>query len=189
MKQLLSHLLNTIHQDFVISIISDEILIQENKKDAKCTKVILKSKKKQIFAFSLDNDLTNKCKVFPFFNQETALITKVNDSIIFYLDKGKIFILLIELKSNNLGDYKKQLEAGKVFVHFILGILNNAFAKNYVLDEENIKCLVFSLRKTERKQGSRRTSIVYEKINGLNIAEFGCNEKHYIEKFISKGKY
>jgi len=187
MKQLLSHLSNTIHKDFVISLISNELEIKED--DSECHSVILKTKRKNIFAFSLDRNLDNCCKMFPFFNQEVKNINKVNDGIIFYIDNKEIYILLCELKSNTLNDYKRQLQAGKVFVYFLLGILNNVFKNTYSIKEENIKCLVFSLRKTIRKQGSKRKKIEYELINGLNIAELQCNEEHYIEKFISKGKY
>jgi hypothetical protein len=55
--------------------------------------------------------------MFPFFNQSLGNITKANDGIIFYKNGNDIFVLLIELKSNNLGDYKKQLQAGKNFVN------------------------------------------------------------------------
>jgi len=122
--------------------------------------------------------------MFPYFNQTTPLVNKVNDGIVFYLNDNKINILLIELKTNNLGEYKKQLQAGKNFVFYLLGVLNNSFSKNYIVSEKNIKCLVFSLRKTVRKQGTKRTTISYENINGLNIAEMQCNDNHIIEKFI-----
>ncbi len=49
---------------------------------------------------------------------------------------------------------------------------------------KNIKCLVFSLRKTARKYGTKRINIDYENINGLNMAEFHCNDSHIIEKFL-----
>ena len=184
MKQFLSNISNTIHQDFVIPLQSQELVFYENKENSKCKKVILKYNNRQAFAFTLDINLMNKCKTFPFFNQSTAFINKVNDGIIFYINNNKIFVFLLELKSNNLGDYKKQLQAGKLFVYFLLGIVNNAFSKNYVLEEKNIKCLVFSVRKTARKQGSRRKNISYEFVNGLYIAELQCNDNHMIEKFI-----
>jgi len=182
MKQLITNLENTIHQDLIIPFVSDEIEIKED--NAKCKKVILKSKRKQIFAFSLDINLDNRCKMFPFFNQTTAFVNKVNDGIVFYLNNNQIFVLLIELKTNNLGNYIKQLQSGKNFTSYLIGILNNSFGKNYSIKEENIKCLVFSLRKTARKQGTKRVKISYKKINGLNIAELPCNDSHIIEKFI-----
>jgi hypothetical protein len=182
MTQLLTNLSNTIHQDLIIPFIRDEVEIKEE--NSECKKVILKSKRKQIFAFTLDINLNNRCKMFQFLNQSTPLVNKVNDGIIFYINDNKIFVLLVELKSNNLGDYKKQLHAGKLFVSYLIGILNNSFAKNYTIKEENIKCLVFSLRKTARKQGTTRSKIAYAKDNGLNIAELQCNDKHIIEKFI-----
>jgi hypothetical protein len=182
MKQLLNNLSNTIHRNLIIPLVSDEFKFTEN--DAECSKVILKSKRRNIFAFSLDEQLAKTCNMFPFFNQSTADINKINDGIVFYINDSKIFILLIELKSNNLGAYKKQLQAGKLFVFYLLGVINNSFIKNYTIKDENIKCLVFSIRKTVRKQGTKRTNISYEHINGLNIAELECNDSHFIEKFV-----
>jgi len=182
MKQLLINLSNTINKDLIIASISDELIFREDR--AMCKKVILTSKRKNIFAFSLDKSLDNTCKMFPFFNQGTTSLNKVNDGIIFYLNNNQIYVLLIELKTNNLGEYKKQLQAGKSFVLYLLEVLNNTFASTYKIKEENIKCLIFSLRKTARKQGSKRKNIEYEKINGLNIAELQCNDNHIIEKFI-----
>ena len=181
MKQLLNNLSNTISEDFKISFTSGQLII--NEEDSKCKKVVLKSKKKQIFAFSLDKSLKKPCKVFTYLNQSTPTITKANDGIIFYIYNGEIFILLIELKSKHLNDYKKQLQAGKNFVLYLLNILNNSFEKNYTIKEDNIKCVVFSLRQTARKQGTSRKIIKYEEVNGMNIAELQCNDSHYIEKF------
>ena len=182
MKQLLTNLSNTINEDLKIALVSNEIKFTED--SAECKQISLTSKRKNIFAFSLDKSLTNRCKMFPFFNQTTQSINKVNDGIIFYIDNSQLYILLIELKTKNLGEYKKQLQAGKSFARYLLEILNNSFSKSYIIDDKNIKCLVFSLRKTARKQGTKRTSIVYEEIDGLNIAELHCNENHIIEKFV-----
>jgi len=182
MTQLLTNLSNTINEDLIIPLVSGELEFTED--DAECSKVILKSKRKNVFAFSLDKNLTKRCDMFPFFNQATPLINKVNDGIIFYKNDNKIFVLLIELKTNNLGQYKKQLQAGKNFIFYLIEVLNNSFTSHYEIKEENIKCLVFSLRKTARKQGTKRHNITYKKTGGLNIAEFQCNDNHIIEKFV-----
>jgi tyrosine-protein phosphatase YwqE len=181
MTHLLTNLSNTIQKEFIIPVISRELEFREN--NSPCNKVILKSSRNQIFAFSLDKSLGKNCKIFPFFCN-TATLNKVNDGIVFCINNNEIFVLLIELKTANLGDYKKQLQAGKLFILFLEGILNNSFSSKYKIKEENIKCLVFSLRKTERKQATSRTKITYQNINGLNIAELQCNDNHIIEKFI-----
>jgi len=83
MKQLLTNLSNTINEDLVIPFVSNEIEIREER--SKCKKITLKSRRKNIFAFSLDKNLDNRCKMFPFFNQKTKIITKANDGIVFIL--------------------------------------------------------------------------------------------------------
>jgi hypothetical protein len=85
MQNLIANLSNVINSDLHIPIIYKEITINETKNDSSCKKVILKfTSSKNIFAFSLDYQLQNRCKRFPFFNQSLGDITKVNDGIIFY---------------------------------------------------------------------------------------------------------
>ncbi len=188
MQNIITNLSNIINSDLVIPIISKEITINEIKNESGCQKVILKLTSKNIFAFSLDYQLQNKCKMFPFFNQSLGNITKVNDGIIFYKNGNDIFVLLIELKSNNLADYKKQLQAGKNFVLYLKNMLNLMFNKNYQIDKDNIRCIVFSTRKTQRKQGTKRENIKFANINGLLISEQQCNQTFYIEKFVKQVK-
>ncbi|MDM8560810.1 hypothetical protein [Candidatus Parabeggiatoa sp. HSG14] len=69
MHELLTNLSNIINPNLVIPIISKEITINEIKNESGYQKVILKLTSKNIFAFSLDYQLQNRCKMFPFFNQ------------------------------------------------------------------------------------------------------------------------
>lgn len=155
MQNLIANLSNVINSDLHIPIISKQITINEPKNDNGCKKVILKSTSKNIFAFSLDYQLKDKCKMFPFFHQSLANITKVNDGIIFYKKDNDIFVLLIELKSNNLGDYTKQLQAGKNFILYLINMLNLTFNKNYQIDNNNIRCIIFS-KNTKKKRNKKR---------------------------------
>jgi hypothetical protein len=182
MKNLLTNLSNTIHEDFAIALPSQEIEISEN--NSNCKKVILKTSKENVFAFSLDRKLKQPCKVFSFFNSSTKGINKVNDGIVFYCKNDEIFVLLVELKSNKLGDYKKQLQAGKNFTNYLLSVVNSSFSKKYILKDEHIKCLVFSLRKTSRKQSTKKNKMSFEEINGLHIAELECNSSYFISQFV-----
>ena len=88
MTRLLTNLSNTINKNFIIPLVSGELEIIES--DAECKKVILKSKRNQIFAFSLDKNPSGNCKIFPFFNQTTPLINKVNDGIVLYKNNNFI---------------------------------------------------------------------------------------------------
>jgi hypothetical protein len=176
---------SSINNDLILPLTSKKIEVRESK-DTSCKSIVFKSTSKNIFAFSLDYQLSKGCKIFPFFNQSLGNINKVNDAIILCEKDSEYYLLLIELKSNNLGDYKKQLQAGKNFSLYIISMLNLVFAKNYEIKDENIRCLVASTRKTPRKQGSKRKNIKYEIVNGLNIAEINCNSTVQIEKFIEK---
>ncbi len=182
MTELITNLSNVIHPDLSIPIIHNEVVIKED--TAECKKVSLKSTTKSIFAFSLDSKVFGKCKMFPFFCQTLGNINKVNDGIIFYKKGTEIFVFLIELKSNNLGEYKKQLQAGKNFLLYIINIINSTYDKTYKLNNKNIKCLVFSTRKSPQKHTTSRRNVEYKHINGLYIAEFKCNDTHYMEKFL-----
>ena len=183
MKQLVTSLSNAINNDLHIPIISREITVSENNIHTSCKKVTFKSTSENIFAFSLDYKFKEKIKIFPFFDQSLANITKVNDCIIFYVIKNKIHIFLVELKSNNLSDYKIQLQAGKNFVHYLNNMMNLVFQKNYFIDEKDIKCLVFTTRNMPQKQGTKKTNIEYENINGLNISYHPCGSTFQLDKF------
>ena len=54
MKQLLINLANTIDKNLILNLVTNEIDIIED--GSECKKVTLKSKRKQIFAFSLDKN-------------------------------------------------------------------------------------------------------------------------------------
>jgi len=185
MTDFLSNISSSINEDLILPLVSKEIKVTELKNPS-CKSIIFKSVSKNIFAFSLDYQLAKRCKILPFFNQSLGDINKVNDAIIFYEKGSEQYLLLIELKSNNLGDYKKQLQAGKNFSLYLVSMLNLTFGKNYEIKDENIRCLVVSTRKTPRKQGSKRKNIKYDIVNGLNIAEINCNSTVQIEKFIEE---
>jgi len=187
MQNLIKHLSDALNKELSIDIISKEITIQElqnKEKNSSCKKVTLKTTSKSLIAFSLDTKISGQSRIFPFFNNSLGSINKANDGIIFYKKDNNIFVLLIELKSNNLGSYKHQLQAGKNFILYLNNMLNLTFSKKYNIKDENIKCLVFSTRKTERKFQKTRKNIIFEDIDGLNIVELQCNEIHYIEKFL-----
>jgi len=115
MQNLIPNLARIINSDLHIKMRDKVIEIIETKENASCKKVTFNSTNKNIFAFSLDKQLNNKCKMFPFFNQLEGELSKVTDSIIFCKQETTIFVLLIELKSNNLNQYRTHLRSLRNF--------------------------------------------------------------------------
>jgi hypothetical protein len=65
----------------------------------------------------------SKDPTFPFFDPKEVGLLKRNDAIFFSAQKGDLFVFLIEMKQGHKGDYLLQLKAGRVFVKFILEML------------------------------------------------------------------
>lgn len=188
MKELKCNLEETINNELIIPRESNHIIkFTENNPESKCKKVILKSTRKNskeiFFAFSLDKSIDDNKHMFPFFNQRTKRIKRVNDGILFYIKDDKIFILLIELKSKCISGYTKQLQAGKNFVLYLLEVLNSSFDKKYKIEKENIKCVLFSLRDIPKKDTTKKNNVQYQTKNGLQISCLRCNETYRMKKF------
>lgn len=182
MHELIKNLYDVIDPVLHSNYSSKEIVIKESDPNACCKQLILKYTSRNIFAFSLDSKKITR--IFPFFRQSCGDISKVNDCIIFYKKGDNIFVFLVELKSNHLGDYKNQLKAGKIFTNYLKDMLNFVFQKQYKIDENNIKCLIVSTKKSTEKRTTKRKNIPSKKVNQLNIVQLHCNSTYQLESFI-----
>ncbi len=77
------------------------------------------------FCFSIDyKDKGGFDFVFPFFNTDKTTnisgLRSKNDAIIICQINQQIHVFLIELKSENKGEYLQQLELSKIFVNFVI---------------------------------------------------------------------
>ncbi len=150
------------------------IEIKENN-NANCKSVKIYTTKKT-FALSFDN----RMDVFNCFNDIKG-IKKKNDGIIFFYKKKYLIVLLIELKSNNPGDYLKQLKAGKNFVEYILRQVNLFY--NINLDYNKIEYRAILFKTIPRKGTTRKKNqIDFNDRNSLLCATLSCNENYHLKK-------
>jgi hypothetical protein len=179
MTQLINNLKATIEDSFQIKCKFNTIEICESQVDSKCKKVEFEvGSKENSFAYTLDI----RRDVFPFYASINGL-KKVNDATLVYKQGAEFFVLLIEMKSNNTGEYLKQLKSGRNFINFVIETININFGKSYTLKEENIRCVLFDVRRIPTKTGTKRENIKFENRNGLNVVNQECNEKYFLVKY------
>lgn len=185
MSSLLVELSNVINENLKIPIVSKEINIEEDDEQTTCKNLKFICNNNKYFAFTLDRCIPRNAHRFPFFNQSQDVINKANDSIIVHDNNGEIYILLVELKSDNLGTYLKQLKCGKSFIEYIFNIINIKYSKNYVINDDNVRCVVATTRRTVRKPSFKRQNVSFEIRNNMKVTEQQCNEVHHICKFFN----
>ncbi len=185
MKQLIKALKESVDDTFSLPMSARKLIVEEKQSGATCKSITLQSASSNIFGLTFDVNLSKGCRVFPFFNSQAGL-SKVNDAIVFYTRGKKLFLVLIELKSNNPGIYLKQLKAGRVIAMFLLETIGNSNNKTYDIENENIRCVLFDTRKTPPKGTSQRKGkgVSYENRDGLFVAHQPCNDVVQFEKLL-----
>lgn len=93
----------------------------------------------------------------PYFTNSEG-VKKMCDYFLFCWEKGKLFVLLIELKQGE-EQVTKQLEAGKVFATFLVSTLNR-------VEKLNIKPVIRKISVQDShiiRKGTSMKSVVYDK--------------------------
>ena len=169
MERKLKKIREAVHDDFLIKK-NDRWkkieLVETNQ--AKCKSVLLKTTGIKTVVIELDKQGKD---IHPLFSTEKGIIDlKIkNDYLIFALNKNKLYALLIELKSNNEGNWRNQCKAGEIVAKYILQMVNN-WATDIVLevDNFNFRYILFhtnesSSFKNKRKKNTRNSFFQYNK--------------------------
>lgn len=188
-KSLLDLLPDLIDQDFHLPINRDGTLhITEEKQDATCRWVDIKLKHSvPCFCFSIDKARKSGegDPIFPFFNPTISGISSKNDAIVICQKKQKLYVLLIELKSKNPGDYLKQLKAAQIFVQFIFARIELYNLCKQNLKELEFRGILFSCRRTPNEGTTRHNKIAFNDRKGLLVTEQNCNQKYHLQAFLN----
>lgn len=168
---------------------SNIIRIEEKQIQATCRFVeILLKKSMPYFGFSIDvpKEEGNSDPIYPFFEEKEGLCRK-NDGILFFQSSNKIYVLLVELKSSNKGDYLKQLKAAKCLIEFIICRLNLLPEDPRInLEDIEFRGVLFSCRKTPNEGTTKKkNSMKYEDRNGLFVTENPGNKRYYSRQFLN----
>ena len=162
------------------------IVIEEQHEQAQCRFVKINLKKSiSYFGFSIDKHTQGgkTDPVYPFFNAQYEGICSKNDAILFLQKSNKVYVLLIEMKSTNLGNYLNQLKAGKSFVDFVLQRIH-IFDK--INTEVEFRGLLFSCRRTVNEGTTKKQKVTFEDRNGLLVSENPGNDTYHIQQFLEK---
>jgi len=188
-KSLLELLPDLIVKDFHLAINTEgTVRITEEKQEATCRWVEIKLKQSvPCFCFSIDKSrkIGEGDPIFPFFNPQKSGICSKNDAILICQKKQKLYILLIELKSKNPGDYLKQLKAAQTFVKFIFARIElYNMCKDKLINLE-FRGILFSCRRTPNEGTTRHNKIVFNDRKGLLVTEQNCNQKYHLQAFLN----
>jgi hypothetical protein len=168
--------------------INNTIDIEEKQLQANCRFVKIRLKQSMpYFGFSIDipKGTGNVDPIYPFFAEKEGLRRK-NDAILFFQKSHKIYVLLVELKSVNKGDYLKQMKAAKCFVEFILCRIKLLKSPPNI-DSDNIEFrgALFSCRRIPNEGTTeRQRSIDFKDRNGLLVTENAGNQLYHIKDFL-----
>lgn len=169
-----------IDEKFVIKK-EDVLKIVETDARAKGKEVILKTSKK-IFCFSLEQKESGIFRVYQFFKKTTEKINSKNDAIIICEKDKKYYLLIIELKSDNINDYLKQIKKGKIFAEFLRETINLHYNEKIEFEYRGI--VFHTGRKTTKKRPTSKKECPYENRNGIKIVEAENNSEYYLEYFL-----
>ncbi len=176
--QFISLLDKIINPNFKLSNSGGNItFIEKQVSEGKCEKVIIQTSRK-VFALSLD---IKGLEPFSCFNRSIKEYTKKNDGILFFLKNNQLIVLLIELKSDNLGQYLKQLKAGKNFSQYLINQINIFSELNIEKEDIVYKAIVFSTRNIPAKGTTRKLKLKFEDRSDLSCAELNCNTSHKLQ--------
>ncbi len=176
-----------IHDDFLVKEDDEWMHINLVEKDnASCKSVLLK-KQSGIKTVVIELDKQGK-DIHPLFTTKkgiTGLKIK-NDYLIFVLKENKFYALLIELKSNNPGNWRSQCKAGEIIATYILQMVNN-WAKDIVIEKDmfNFRYILFKTNennsfKNIRKNNTRKPYFEYLKhpTEDYYYAKLVCNNEY-----------
>lgn len=171
---------------FDSSILSDFKLIStsgyfefKEQKSSKCKSVKIYTSGKCL-ALILDND---KKKVLNFFDTKNKSLTSMNDGVILVNKKDKLLALLVELKSDNKGDYLHQLKSGRNFINYFIEQIK--LATNISIEKIEYRGVLFKTGKVSAsKNTTKRSPLKYQNRNGLLCVELSCNCEYRLIQFI-----
>ena len=191
METKLEKIREAIHEDFIVPKTSNwkQVSLKEDN-TAKCKSILLNEQKVKSVIIELDKQGTD---IHPLFTTEEGIkgLKIKNDYLIFALKKSNLYALLIELKSKNEGNWRKQCKAGEIVAKYIIQMVNN-WAEDIVfeIDNFNFRYILFHTNennsfKNKRKKNTRNISFQYNKHPKENYysIKLMCNKEYNLGMF------
>jgi hypothetical protein len=168
MTLILTHVRNAIHNDFkVLPTAGAKLVLTETERDAKCREVTISMKgvsfSAQPVLINLDkrNEAGECIDTHPLFTDQPNLKSKCDYALICPVGE-KIFVLMIDLKSNNVGGWLEQTFASEQFTRYVIANIDRA--NNLKIPFDIVyRHIVFTTHKTiSSKRVTGNTVITYE---------------------------
>lgn len=156
------------------------IVIEENNSNAMNKKVQFKKTSKAI-VFSLE-DISHK----KFFSSIKGL-RKVNDGNIICSKEGKLFVLLVELKSDNPAKANKQIKCAMEDIKYIISILRIWYPDiiaGDLVEKIEFRGIIFSSRSGSRSRMVKSDRKAKYSSGTIPIAEASGNAIHHLDGFL-----
>ena len=153
----------------------NENLLEEKQENMK---IEIKNENQRFLLFNFDKNLKKSeypRGLFPFFNKSEAGVTSMCDYILFAEYKGELFALLIELKKGK-ENTTLQLNAGKIFVRFIIETLNRV--DNFKIDP---KIRMISIRERHKKPQQKQKEVEYDNLGFHTFMNKDFKIKSYLK--------
>ena len=136
----------TIHETYWLDRQNRDWLLDDDVK--------LRTPHRHSFGFSLDNQ---KVPPFSFFSESPPIgIAKMCDAVIAFLHLEKLYLFIVEQKTENPGEYQKQLANGKFFCDWLFSL----YKRHGYCDDEPIYIglFIWQPRPSPRKGGTAHRS-------------------------------
>lgn len=161
---------DSIERKYIKSYNAKRLDLKENGSDAKCKNVTINADSVQSLVLQLDLPSPTE-EIHPLLSTQSGLRQKC-DYIIICPFEGKLFILVIEMKSNVPGDWRNQCIAGECLTRYILSTIERVKEYNF---SQHIICrhILFSTSKGGQRAGrfKKKTSdksFKYDKYKSKN---------------------
>jgi hypothetical protein len=198
MKKLLEEIKNLIHQQFhytdetrkEINLMEKEAQNPTNNTKGEFVKLV--KTEAESFTIELDKRKTIKVNantettidIHPLLSDGIKNLKKECDYLIFCRLKSQIFVLLIELKSDNPDGWLRQTKTGESIAKYLLGIVENYKQINLTTQVE-FRHLLFTT-KVKKKKKTKTQAFEYERHPkfGFLFTRKACNAEYDLEIFL-----
>jgi len=144
-----------------------------------CSNVPLK-KRGKILIYKFDKEVDSVSELLPFFT-DVAHVKSMCDYILFYENNQKAYVILCNLKSNNLSNSHTQVHASHVFAQYLVGTANRLLN---IHEDTNATYLAIHFRTrgpVDKFSPKKPTSSFREYNNGLKYLFLRCGQPFQVD--------
>lgn len=161
--------------------------LEETDPGAGCKNVRLE-KRKNDYTLTIEGDRRkDNSGLFTQFAEARKVADRMCDYIIFCPSKNKLFVLLIELKSNSVKAWQQQVLNAEVVVKNLLSNVESKLSLN-TLEHTVIRCILFSNQNNKfsiyKKHTTKIPPPIYKDREGIMTAFKHCGQSYKLNIFL-----